>query len=501
MLTVGSIVDRYRVEAALGSGGMASVFLVRHTVLGSLHALKVLHVTSPALRERLVREGQLQARLRHPNLVTVTDMIHVEGAPALVLEYVDGPTLAEFIAGGRPELDEALRLFDGIAGGVEHAHAAGILHRDLKPANVLIATRGEAVVPKVADFGLAKAVDASLEEGGTRTNTAMGTPQYMAPEQIRNARDVDARADIFALGCLLYELVCARAAFEGPDTLAVWNAITAGSYPRPGTVHPDLPERVVHAIEACLQPDPEFRPTTVRRLRQILDGAPPDAPGEARPTAVPVAVLGEGPPSTIAPSPRAPPTMAVEPGAGVDAGSSLGRVFRRPLILFGVGVLAVGAAVAGVGTFGGPENAETPALTETPTEPAPTSRLDEGTSPAEAPTPAASTLAAAPATRAPAVPAPAAPATVPAAPTASKRSTAATTAQSRGLRVEGDAASAWIEADGRALGRGPVDPGTYTIRYAFEGVEGVQSIPGVRFDAAELKVIVCDRRFVQCKLR
>ncbi len=491
MLTTGSIVDRYRVEAALGSGGMASVFLVRHTVLGSLHALKVLHVTSPALRERLVREGRLQARLRHPNLITVTDMIDVEGAPALVLEYVDGPTLAEFLAAGRPALDEALKLFDGIAGGVEHAHVAGILHRDLKPANVLIATRGAAVVPKVADFGLAKAVDESLEAGGTRTNTAMGTPQYMAPEQIRNARDVDARADIFALGCLLYELVCARAAFEGSDTLAVWNAITAGSFPRPGTVRPDLPDRVVRAIEACLQPDPDFRPISVARLRQILDGGAWDAPSVARPTAVPIAEAVERSPQrmSVAPTLKVSPTMGVEPER-VDPGPSIGRGLRRPLVLVGVGILAIGAAVAGAGTFGEPEpeNAETPELTSglPPMEPAPTPPVEEATS-------AVGEEATSPVVE-PAAVAPAAPL-----PIGAKRS--ATAGQARGLRVEGDAANAWIEADGRALGRGPVDPGTYTIRYGFEGVEGVQSIAGVRFDAGELKVLVCDRRFVQCRLR
>ena len=506
MLTTGSIVDRYRVEAALGSGGVASVFLVRHTVLGSLHALKVLHVTSPVLRERLVREGRLQARLRHPNLVTVTDMVDVDEAPALVLEYVEGPTLAAFLAGGRPALDEALRLFDGIAGGVEHAHAAGILHRDLKPANVLIATRGGAVVPKVADFGLAKAVDETLgEAGATRTNTAMGTPQYMAPEQIRNARDVDARADIFALGCLLYELVCGRAAFEGRDTLAVWNAITAGNFTRPGTVRPDLPDRVVRAVEACLQPDPAFRPPTVAHVRQMLEGTPGESPGEARPTAVPPERLDLRSREASLPAlPSVSPTMGIEP-PGADSGSAGGRARRRPLLLVGVGIVVIGAALAGVRTLGASEHPEGVSLpTDAPGDPAVTG----GEAPPPLAGPESGQAGLAPADPAPADPAavhpaPADPAPPTPAPSVSKRSpaTKATGARSRGLRVEGDAAIAWIEAGGQALGRGPVDPGTYTIQYMFEGVEGVQSIPGVRFGASELKVIVCDRRFVQCRLR
>lgn len=260
-LTPGTTVDRYTIECALGEGGMAIVYKVRHRSLGSLHALKVLSLKMPSVRERLVQEGRVQASLRHPNIVAVTDIIEVDGAPGLIMEFIDGPDLESLLERYRPTLEEAEALAVGIISGVASAHRLGLIHRDLKPANVLMASTDAGPVPKVADFGLAKLLsgDAAAVMSRTRSGQAMGTPSYMAPEQIRNAKGVDKRADVFSLGAILYDLVCGRQAFAGGDLLTVFSAITTGSYTPPDEVVPGLPERMVNAINGALRVNPEER--------------------------------------------------------------------------------------------------------------------------------------------------------------------------------------------------------------------------------------------------
>src|SRR5688500_13232778 len=143
MLAVGEEVDRYVVEALLGSGGMAVVYRVRHRTLATAHALKVLTNTVPQVRERLVAEGRIQAGLRHVNLVAVTDVLDVGGAPALLMDYVEGPALVAWIEERGPlPLADVEAIFGGILAGVAMAHARGLVHRDLKPGNVLLDLSG-----------------------------------------------------------------------------------------------------------------------------------------------------------------------------------------------------------------------------------------------------------------------------------------------------------------------------------------------------------------------
>jgi serine/threonine protein kinase len=273
-LEPGQVFDRYVVEEQLGRGGMAVVYKVRHSQLGSHHALKVLTISSPSIRQRLVQEGQVQATLRHPNIVAVTDLLDVNGAPGLVMEFVEGPPLDRWITSHRLSVDEAVQLFRGIVAGVQAAHAKGLVHRDLKPANVMLAPMSGQFVPKVADFGLAKAL-ADEGEGmkRTRSGVTMGTPQYMAPEQIRDAKNVDARADVFSLGCILFELVCGRPPFEGPDLLSIFNAVASGSFPPPASLVPDLPRNVQDTILGCLKVNREERIADCAAILRVLGGA------------------------------------------------------------------------------------------------------------------------------------------------------------------------------------------------------------------------------------
>jgi serine/threonine-protein kinase len=275
-LEIGRIIDgRYVVERTIASGGMATVYVVRHTSLDSQHALKILHVPSPEIRERLLQEGRLQARLRHPNIVAVTDTLTIDGAPGLVMEYIDGPSLDDWLAKNRPSVEEAERLFLGVLAAVDHAHRHGVVHRDLKPANVLLAPMSGGYLPKVADFGIAKVVADVLDDKGagrvkTRSGVAMGTPAYMAPEQMESAAKVGPAADVFALGCILYDLMIGKPAFDGPHLVSILTKSREGLYDDPADVRPELPERVVEAIRGALVPEVEDRITTVAELARVL---------------------------------------------------------------------------------------------------------------------------------------------------------------------------------------------------------------------------------------
>lgn len=280
MLSPGQKVDRYVVETVLGEGGMATVYRVRHTTLDSHHALKVLKLASTTIRERLIQEGRVQAKLQHPNLVPVTDVIDVDGAPGLVMQFIDGPSLEQLLKSRRLSIGQADELAVGIIRGVMEAHKIGFVHRDLKPGNILLQMVSGTLMPRVADFGLGKLLD-SGEVSATRTGIAMGTPRYMAPEQIRDAKSADQRADVFSLGAILYELVCSAPAFESSDIIALFTAIGEGRYRPPRERVPDLPERMERAIVGALQPELEHRIQSCSALLAIWQGVAAD---ESTPT-------------------------------------------------------------------------------------------------------------------------------------------------------------------------------------------------------------------------
>ncbi len=279
-LELGDVVDnRYIVERLLGRGGMAAVYLVRHRTLGSFHAIKVLELDRPSVRKRLTREGAVQSRLKHANLVAVTDAIEIDGKAALVMEYVHGPNLAQVLERGRLGLDEVDAVVAGIFDGLEAAHRQNIVHRDLKPHNVMMAVEEYGIVPKVADFGLVKMLDEDGEASQTRTGMVFGTPEYMSPEQIKNAKGVDARADIFSLGVMLYEMVSGERPFGGGDLLETLARISTNDRKPLRELAPDAPERMVAAAERALVPDRENRVQTVADLRALwFQQAPRAAP-------------------------------------------------------------------------------------------------------------------------------------------------------------------------------------------------------------------------------
>jgi serine/threonine-protein kinase len=306
------------VERRLGAGSFASVWLVRHEVLRSRHALKLLELaTNPRLRDRFLAEGRILAQLRHPNLVAVTGVVQDAERVGLVMDLVDGPTLAELLADGAVPRATAIALVRGVADGMEHAHEAGIVHRDLKPENVLVTRGHDGPRPVVVDFGIAKVLaDASVDAGreaSTRLTVRMGTPRYMAPEQVEAAATVDRRADVFALGAILYELLLGRFAFEGAnDTEILFHVVQGLRGPTDG-----LDPALRAIVERALATRPADRFPTCRALVEALDALPAEVvPPPATPRSPEATSAAPTlPPEVVATEPVAPPVREALPTA------------------------------------------------------------------------------------------------------------------------------------------------------------------------------------------
>ncbi|MEZ4235821.1 MAG: protein kinase [Myxococcota bacterium] len=298
--------DRYEVLGRIGSGAVAVVHLARHVQLGTLHAVKVLMVPTPFVQDRLLKEGRAQGSLRDRNVVAVTDVVDVEGAPGLVMNYVRGPSLERFMQHAHLDLVQARALGVGILLGVRSAHALGLVHRDLKPANILLDVDATALVPKIADFGLAKLLVDDLGPTATRAGTTLGTPAYMAPEQIRDARAVDERADVFSLGAVLYELLTSRRAFPGDDLLELYDRIRQGVYQPIRSLAPEVPPEVEAVVDGALQVDRDARISSVSELLDRWSAGQGEAAGEIDwpPTLL---ALAEG----LAPGPQSGPPSGV----------------------------------------------------------------------------------------------------------------------------------------------------------------------------------------------
>lgn len=506
MLEPGQVVDRYTVEGLLGEGGMASVYRVRHNTLGSFHALKLLKVQSEAIRRRLVTEGQVQASLRHPNVVAVTDVLFVGDQPGLVMELVEGPTLHDWLAEYQPSMEQAESLFRGIVAGVSRAHRAGVLHRDLKPGNVLLDSLDGVIIPKVTDFGLAKVLAEDPTHSQTRSGMPMGTPQYMAPEQIRNARDVDQRADIWALGCILYELVAGRRPFDGPDIIELYGTIGAGRYTPITELVPGLPPHLVEVIGACLTPEPEHRIADCETLKAALSGQPLEdtVPGgagrlddavhrwEGRRAVPLVADQTQAPGETQAldtlPAPSWAPAVTAAPSAPTRTSPPTRQRNLALLVLAGGAALAVlGFAVVALLLWtqsGQPplEAATTPEPTTTAADVAPAAPVAVETAPtAPAETPSVS----APPTSA----------------TSPPRSAPASKPRATGrVEVVGEVERLVLHAGGKEYEPGEVPAGRYTATVTFAG-RGVGSVNPFSVRAGETTTLACDSAFVMCRVK
>ena len=263
------IIGSYVLERRLGSGGMGDVWRAAHAD-GRHVALKFLHTPNPVLVARLSREGTLQRGIDSPNIVDVFELMEHEGAPVLVMEYIRGPTLGRWLRGRKAEIDEIEVIASGLFDGLEAAHRHGVIHRDLKPNNILL----QGLTPKITDFGIARPLlPADLDEALTQTGIPIGTPGFMAPEQIVDSTRVDQRADLFSLGAVLYVLCTGKRAFRGQNRFETLSHTVHARYEQPDRVRPELPAKMCAAITRCLIPDPAERVGSVEAVRALWAGA------------------------------------------------------------------------------------------------------------------------------------------------------------------------------------------------------------------------------------
>ncbi len=297
-LTAGQKLGPYEIVGKLGEGGMGEVYRARDPRLDREVAIKVISADlarDPLAMSRFERYATSVAKLSHPNVLAIYD-VALDGDPAfVVMELVDGETLRARLARGPIACRRAVTYAQQIAQGLAAAHARGIVHRDLKPENVMI-TRDDRV--KILDFGLAKPVDAmdpaaTRGASATQAGTVLGTMGYMAPEQVRGLA-VDPRADLFAFGAVLYEMLSGRRAFAGATAADTMSAILTGDPPDLDSAALEIPPGLDRVVRRCLEKAPELRFQSATDLAFALETL--STVGSARTAAAPLVAQPEGPP-------------------------------------------------------------------------------------------------------------------------------------------------------------------------------------------------------------
>ncbi len=288
-LAAGTKLGPYEVLAPIGAGGMGEVYKAKDTRLGRDVAVKVLpaHMSSSAeLRQRLEREAKTISSLSHPHICMLHDVGHQNGTDYLVMEFLEGETLADRLSKGALPMEQALKIGVEIAGALDAAHKSGIVHRDLKPGNVMLTKSGV----KLLDFGLAKlavpeksavsqatSLPTALQESQplTTRGTILGTFQYMAPEQLEGG-EADARSDIFAFGCVLYEMLTGQKAFSGKSQASLISSIMGSDPPPISSIQPMIPASLDRIVKGCIAKEPDHRWSTAHdvmlQLQWIAEG-------------------------------------------------------------------------------------------------------------------------------------------------------------------------------------------------------------------------------------
>ncbi|MFO0741102.1 MAG: protein kinase [Labilithrix sp.] len=354
---VGAILSRkYPLKRVIGSGGMGTVF-ESQSADGAACAVKLLsaeYLGDIEVIQRFIEEGRVCQRLIHPNIVRIIETATAEdGSPYIVMELLEGVPLSAYTRTGvRVPVGQAAAILQGILAGLGAAHAQGVVHRDLKPENVVLARDSSgAFTAKILDFGIAKVMDAAGGMGSkTKTGTLLGTPAYMSPEQIKNAKDVDARADLWSAGVMLYEMLTGKVAFPAPTEYARLGAVLNSTPPALETVDPQL-ARMQAFVSLAMQKDRASRYQSALEMARALNAATgetavsgqappisrlPDVPSVWMPTnpgqPSPVTPLVQAHP-TIVDTDRSPPTMpppAADKGPGGTLASRPGRPITEP---------------------------------------------------------------------------------------------------------------------------------------------------------------------------
>jgi eukaryotic-like serine/threonine-protein kinase len=303
-LNSGTKLGPYEILSPLGAGGMGEVYRARDTRLDRSVAIKILpsHLSEdPDARQRFDREARTISSLNHPNICTLHDVGHQDGTDYLVMELLEGQTLADRLDKGPLPIEQVLKYGAEICDGLDRAHRSGVVHRDLKPGNIMLTKTGA----KLMDFGLAKAAVATTTASGlsatlatppgsrplTAQGSVVGTFQYMSPEQVEG-READARSDIFALGAVLYEMVTGKRAFEGKTAASAMAAVLEREPASICAARPNTPPALERLIKTCLAKDPDDRWQTAHdvklQLKQIAEGGSQVSAGAPAITAPPL---------------------------------------------------------------------------------------------------------------------------------------------------------------------------------------------------------------------
>jgi len=282
---LGTDVGRYRLARLLGEGGMGRVYMAVQPMIGSRVAIKLLDETcarNPDLLERFFAEARAVNLIRHENIVGVIDLAQLaDGRPYIVMEFIDGLTLGDLVRSGPLPVGGVVQVMSEVLSALHAAHAIGIVHRDLKPDNIVVTGEGHA---KVLDFGIAKLAPSlgNAASPRTRTGALLGTPAYMAPEQITGSGNIDPRTDIYAAGVVLFEAVTGRAPFQTETLFDLMKAHLEQQPPMPRSLRPELPVEIEQIILRALAKRPEQRFANAAAMAIALDAAAARLPPEQR---------------------------------------------------------------------------------------------------------------------------------------------------------------------------------------------------------------------------
>ena len=275
------LLGHYKIESEIGRGGMATVFLAQELRHDRRVAIKVLHPELAATlgADRFLREIEIAAKLEHPHILTLIDSGEADGLPYFVMPFVDGESLGSRLEReGQLPLEEALRIAGEVADGLDYAHEQGVVHRDIKPGNILL-SRGHALI---ADFGIAKAIGAASEgdAAATATGLTVGTPRYMSPEQAAGMVEVDGRSDVYALGCVLWEMLAGEPPFDGPTPHVILARKATEEPPEVRVVRKTVPPELENVLVKAMATSPADRFQTAGKMARALEA--PETVGRVR---------------------------------------------------------------------------------------------------------------------------------------------------------------------------------------------------------------------------
>ncbi len=363
------VAEKYELQRPIARGGMGAVWVAQNKLTERRVAIKFMLpelATSPETIQRFFREAKASARIDHPSIVDVLDLGTLEdNTPFMVMEFLEGRSLEEIIDREPLAPIQAAAILLDVTHALAAAHAASIVHRDLKPANLFIAKKGDQLVPKILDFGISKITSAiGNDVRMTRTGAVLGSPAYMSPEQARGRTDIDGRADIWAIGVILYEAISGKLPFNGENYNQIMMAITLDPPTPLSQVVPSVDGDFAAIVDTCLQKDRELRPPTMDSLAALLDGyvAPRASYG------IPAIDIGDGDlkkasssrvgayavPRAKSPSPERDTVLSArnDPaqltvGGAVTVVDQPRRKTRNALVLVAAGAVALVASVGG----------------------------------------------------------------------------------------------------------------------------------------------------------